>query len=145
MDALLQLLAADGASLWAMFVVAFVAATVVPVSSEVLLVALVRMQPEQVAGILIVATIGNTLGGMTTYGLGRWARRVRPAELGSRWAGWLQRWGAPALVLAWAPVFGDVLCAVAGFMRISWWQALLWMAAGKLARYWVLAAGASLL
>src|SRR5688572_20783001 len=98
-----------------MFVVAFVAATVVPVSSEVLLVALVRMQPDQVAGILIVATIGNTLGGMTTYGLGRWARRVRPAELESRWAGWLQRWGAPALVLAWAPVFGDVLCAVAGF------------------------------
>lgn len=146
MDALLQLLSADGESLWAMFVVAFVAATVVPVSSEVLLVALVRLHPEQLPQILVVATIGNTLGGMTTYALGRWvAGRVSPAQATSRWAGWLQRWGAPVLLLAWAPVFGDLLCGLAGWMRMVWWQALVWMALGKLARYWLLAAGAALL
>lgn len=146
MDAVLQLLQADGASLWAMFVVAFVAATVVPVSSEVLLVALVRMRPEDVPEILAVATFGNTLGGMTTYVLGRVvAGRVSAEEATSRWAGWLKEWGAPALVMAWAPIFGDVLCGVAGWMRVSWWQAMVWMAVGKLARYWVLAAGAAML
>lgn len=145
MDALLQVLNADGVSLWAMFVVAFVAATVVPVSSEVLLVALVRLHPEQLARILAVATIGNTLGGMTTYALGRWvAGRVSPEQTKSAWAERLRRWGAPALLLAWAPVFGDLLCGLAGWMRMSWWQVLLYMAAGKLARYWVLAAGAGL-
>lgn len=146
MEALLELLRADGVSQWAMFVVSFVAATVVPVSSEVLLVALVRLHPEQVGVTLAVATLGNTLGGMTTYALGRWAAgRVGQEQLASRWAGWLRRWGAPVLLLAWAPVFGDLLCALAGWMRVAWWQALVWMAIGKLARYWLLVAGASLL
>jgi membrane protein YqaA with SNARE-associated domain len=146
LDALLELLNADGVSLWAMFVVGFVAATVVPVSSEVLLVALVRAQPDRFAAILAVATIGNTLGGMTTYALGRWvAGRVPPEQTTSRWAGWLRRWGAPTLLLAWAPVFGDALCGLAGWMRVAWWQAMLWMALGKLARYWLLAAGAAML
>ena len=146
MDALLQLLNADGVSLWAMFVVSFVAATIVPVSSEVLLVALVRVHPEQLAEILAVATLGNTLGGMTTYALGRFVGgRVSAEQVTSRWAGWLRRFGAPALLLAWAPIFGDLLCGLAGWMRVSWWQALLWMALGKLVRYWVLAAGAAML
>jgi membrane protein YqaA with SNARE-associated domain len=145
-DALLELLHADGASLWAMFIVAFVAATVVPVSSELLLVALVRAEPDRLAAVLAVATAGNTLGGMTTYALGRLvAGRVPPEQTASRWADRLRRWGAPTLLLAWAPIFGDVLCGLAGWMRIPWWQAALWMAAGKLARYWVLAAGASML
>ena len=48
------------------------------------------------------------------------------------------------LLLAWAPVGGDLLCLLAGWMRISWWQAALWMAVGKLARYWALAAGVAL-
>jgi membrane protein YqaA with SNARE-associated domain len=146
MDALLRLLEADGTSLWAMFVVAFVAATVLPLSSELLLVALVRMHPGQVPAILAVATLGNTLGGMTTYALGRWARgHVTPAAATSPWAARVRRWGAPALLLAWAPVVGDLLCALAGYFRVPGWRAALSMAAGKLARYWALAAGAGLL
>jgi len=92
-----------------------------------------------------VATLGNTLGGMTSYALGRFvAGRVAPEAMDSRWARWLRRFGAPTLLLAWAPIGGDLLCLLAGWMRLSWWQAALWMAVGKLARYWVLAAGAAL-
>jgi len=132
-------------SLWAMFAVGFLAATVLPIGSEPLFVALVRLHPEQVPALLAVATLGNTLGGMTSYLLGRFvAGRVGPAAAASRWAGWLRRFGAPMLLLAWAPVGGDLLCVLAGWMRIGWAQAALCMALGKLARYWALAAGAAL-
>ncbi len=146
MEVLYELLNAGGASLWSMFVVAFLAATVLPVGSEPLLVALVKLHPEQVAATLAVATLGNTLGGMTSYALGRCVTgKVAPEATSSRMAGWLRRWGAPALLLAWAPIGGDLLCVLAGWMRLPWWQAMLWMAIGKFARYWVLAQGAALL
>ncbi len=132
-------------SLWTMFAVSFLAATVLPLGSEPLFIGLVRLHPEQVPALLAVATLGNTLGGMTSYALGRFvAGKVAPEAAASRWARWLRRFGAPTLLLAWAPIGGDLLCVLAGWMRISWWQAALWMALGKLARYWVLAAGAAL-
>lgn len=141
MEALQALLGAGEASLWAMFVVSFLAATVLPIGSEPLLMALVRLHPEQMAAILAVATLGNTLGGMTSYALGRGAARVAPAAEDSRAARWLRRFGAPALLLAWAPIVGDLLCVLAGYMRLRWWQCALWMLVGKLARYWLLAEG----
>jgi membrane protein YqaA with SNARE-associated domain len=145
MEALLELLNAGEASLWTMFVVALLAATVLPVGSEPLFVALVRMHPEQVTATIAVATVGNTLGGMTSYALGRFVSgKVAPAMTQSRPAQWLRRRGAPALLLAWFPFGGDALCVLAGWMRISWWQSMLWMALGKLARYWLLAEGTAL-
>jgi len=147
-EVLLELLRAEQGSLWAMFVVAFLAATVLPVGSEPVFVALVRMHPEQVAATIGVATLGNTLGGMTSFALGRFVSgKVAPGmtqstqSTQSRPARWLRRWGAPALVLAWFPFGGDALCVLAGWMRLSWWQSMLWMALGKLARYWLLAEG----
>ena len=145
MEALQELLGAGEASLWAMFVVSFLAATVLPIGSEPLLVALVRLHPEQMAAIVGVATLGNTLGGMTSYALGRGAARLAPEAQGSRATRWLQRFGAPARVLAWLPIGGDLLCVVAGFMRLPWWQCALWMLLGKLGRYWLLAGGALLI
>ncbi|HEY0137274.1 MAG TPA: YqaA family protein [Nannocystis sp.] len=145
MEALLELLTAGEASLWTMFVVAFLAATVLPVGSEPLFIALVRIHPEQVTATIAVATLGNTLGGMTSYALGRFfSAKVAPATTQSRPARWLRRWGAPALLLAWFPFGGDALCVLAGWMRMSWWQSMLWMALGKLARYWLLAEGTAL-
>ncbi len=145
MEALLELLRASDASLWTMFVVAFLAATVLPIGSEPVFVALVRMHPEQVTATLVVATIGNTLGGMTSYALGRFVSgKVAPTMTQSRPARWLRRWGAPTLLLAWAPIGGDALCVLSGWMRLSWWQSALYMAIGKLARYWLLAEGSAL-
>jgi membrane protein YqaA with SNARE-associated domain len=48
---------------------------------------------------------------------------------------WIRRWGAPATFFAWLPVIGDALSAAAGWLRIRWWAALAFMAAGRLARY----------
>ena len=125
-----------------MFLASFLAATLLPGGSEAVLVALVLAHPEQSAAALVLATLGNTLGGMTTYGLGR----LIPEKVGAggtarfsvRHTAALDRWGPAALLLAWAPLVGDALCAAAGWLRLPWLPSLLWMALGKALRYGVL-------
>ena len=104
-------LAGPEAGLAGLFVASFLAATLLPGGSEAVLFALVRLHPEQAVPAVVLATVGNTLGGMTTYWVGR------------------------VLLLAWAPVVGDALCAAAGWLRLPWFASALWMAAGKAARY----------
>lgn len=136
----LELLQADAALLGGLFAVSFVAATVVPLGSELWLVALLRSRPDLLAPALVVANLGNTLGGLTSYALGRLGKAaLRPQDEASRPATWLRERGAPALALAWLPVVGDLLCVLAGWMRVPLLAAALWMALGKLARYAALA------
>lgn len=98
------------ASLGALFLASFLAATVLPGGSEVVLLGVAHLHPERVPAALALATLGNTLGGMSTYLLARLL--PRPRELPH--LATLRRWGSPALVLAWAPVVGDALCARGG-------------------------------
>jgi membrane protein YqaA with SNARE-associated domain len=69
---------------------------------------------------------------MTTYFLGR---LIPNRKVDNRALRALHRWGAPATFFAWLPLIGDALCAAAGWLRIRWWAALAFMAAGRLARY----------
>jgi membrane protein YqaA with SNARE-associated domain len=124
-------------ALWALFGTAFLSATVLPVPSEGALIAFERAFPRDVGMALVVATVGNTLGGLTTYLLGRFSRsflekngKSAPQVLQA-----LQRHGPLTLLFSWLPLVGDVLCGLAGWMRLSWWQCVLWMALGKAARY----------
>lgn len=121
----------------ALFLAAFVSATVLPANSEVVLAAVLAAHPERSLAALALATLGNTLGGMTTYGVGR----LLPDRIAiePRALDWVRRHGAYALLLAWVPVAGDLLCAAAGWLRVPAWAALAAMAAGKLARYLVVA------
>lgn len=136
MPALADLLPPDGASLAALLVASFLAATLLPLASEIWLLALVRARPDLVGPALVVATLGNTAGGLTTYALGRLGRiAVDPAALAGRRAAWLRRHGAPVLALAWLPVVGDLLCLLAGWMRLPVPGVAAWQAAGRLARY----------
>ena len=118
-------------SLGGLFISSFLAATVLPGGSEVVLFAVLRLHPEQAAAALSLATLGNTLGGMTTY----WMARALPQRLAERPLLLARRWGVPVLAFAWTPVVGDALCAAAGWLRLAWLPSLLWMAAGKAARY----------
>ena len=52
---------------------------------------------------------------------------------------WVRRWGSPVLLLSWLPLIGDILCVAAGWLRIHWASAALFIAAGKFARYWIIA------
>jgi membrane protein YqaA with SNARE-associated domain len=128
-------------SLAALFAAAFVSATVLPANSELVLAAFVRAFPERVALAIAVATLGNTLGGMTTYGIGRLVpQRYLPR---ARALAAVRRYGAWTLLLSWVPLAGDALCAAAGWLRVPAWAAALAMAAGKLARYVVVAHAAA--
>ena len=118
----------------ALFAASFVAATLFPLPSEAALFAYLKLHPDQTALAVTVATVGNTTGGMTSYLLGRVIPRK---EL--KHAKTVERHGAPVLLLAWLPLVGDALCVAAGWLRVNWALALGFMAAGRLARYLVVA------
>jgi membrane protein YqaA with SNARE-associated domain len=118
--------------LGALFISSFVSATLLPGGSELLLFALLADSPRLFWPALGVATAGNTLGGMSSYLLGR---LVPQRTLPARQIAWMQRFGAPALLLSWAPVVGDALCVAAGWLRVSPAKALLYLAVGKGLRY----------
>ena len=128
------------AGLWSMFAASFIAATLVPLSSEAVLFALLKLHPDLLVPAVAVATLGNTLGGMSSYLIGRFIAQKNPLNQLAR----MRRWGAPAMMLAWLPVVGDALCVAAGWLKLNWLAVLLFQAAGRLARYWAVAQGASL-
>lgn len=122
------------AELAALAAASFLASTLVPLPSEAALYGYLQLHPERAALAVAVATLGNTAGGMTTYFVGRLVpkRELRHLEV-------VRRYGAPALLLAWLPLVGDALCVAAGWLRLNWLAALGFMAAGRLARYLVIA------
>jgi membrane protein YqaA with SNARE-associated domain len=128
-----------------LFIAAFLAATVLPLSSEVVLTALLLNGLSPVA-LVLVATVGNVLGSLTNYGLGYWAS----LSVIRKWLKMsedefvkaerrFERYGLVSLCFAWVPVIGDPLTVIAGVLRIR----MLWFAplvtAGKLIRYVVIA------
>lgn len=124
------------AELATLFALSFAAATLVPLPSEASLFAYVHVYPDRAAVAVAVATVGNTAGGMTSYGIGR---LIPPRNASARAIEWLRRYGAAATALAWLPVLGDALCVAAGWLRMHWAAVLAFMAAGRLARYIVVA------
>ena len=126
----------EEASLWALFTSSFLAATLLPGGSEAALYATLKWHPAQHWPALGVATLGNTLGGLSSYLIGR----VIPQKGSLRGLPMLRKYGSPALLLSWVPLIGDPLCVAAGWLRFNLLLATLFIALGKFARYWVIAA-----
>jgi len=118
-----------------LFAASFVAATLVPMPSEAALWGYLMLYPDDGALAVSVATLGNTAGGMTTYLIGRFLPEKIQSRLNEKTLRYLKAYGAPLTFFAWLPVVGDALCAAAGWLRIRWWAALAFMAAGRGARY----------
>ena len=133
----------EQSSLLTLFTSSFLAATLLPGGSEVVLVSVLLAYPELHWQALGLATLGNTLGGMSSYLIGRLLpdEKALLRKLGSSTRGleWVRRHGAPILLLSWVPLIGDVLCVAAGWLRANWLWALLFIAVGKFARYWMIA------
>jgi len=130
---------ASGApALAALFVSAFTSATILPGTSEALLAALLLAEPGLALAALAVATLGNTLGGLTSYGIGR---LLPAAPSRSRALSLASRYGVAVLLLSWVPLIGDALCVASGWLRHRVAAAALMMALGKAARYAVVIAG----
>ena len=120
-----------------LFVASFISATMLPGGSEVVLIAVIHKHPEMLLQAVAVATAGNTLGGMTSYLLGR----LIPNRADGRAVIWLHRYGYWALLFSWIPLFGDALCVAAGWLRFNPVISLILFAIGKLFRYVLVAGG----
>lgn len=139
LNQLLTLLALPQFGLSTVFVIAFISATLLPMGSEPAVLGLVKLNPELFWPAIVVATVGNTLGGAVTWWMGREAHRAanhyRHSATHLRALDWLERLGPKGCLLSWLPIVGDPLCAVAGWLKLPFWPCLAWMALGKFARY----------
>ncbi|OQM75639.1 YqaA family protein [Manganibacter manganicus] len=129
-----------------LFAIAFVAATILPAQSEAALIGL-QLAGYPIVLLVVVASIGNTLGAVVNWALGRGVERFRhrrwfPVSASSlyRASAWYRRWGRWSLLLSWAPLGGDALTVAAGVMREPLWSFLLLVGIAKTGRYVVLAA-----
>ena len=130
-------------SLCLMFISAFLSATVLPGNSEVVFVALAV--PKLVLGslfntdilaLVFFATLGNGLGSLTTYGIGRWMPKFDPKNHRTLWVmNQIKRYGVITLLFSWLPVVGDLFCAIAGWLRLNFVVSSVFIFLGKLVRY----------
>lgn len=129
-----------------LFLAALGAASLLPLQSEPVLVALLLLGEQPAWALVAIASVGNTLGSCINWALGRMVERfrdrpwfpVKPAALG-RAERWYGRWGRWSLLLSWAPFIGDPLTVIAGVLREPFPTFLILVAIAKTGRYVVLA------
>lgn len=132
-----------------LFLTSFLAATLLPAQSELVLAGLLTKKAAPVWLLIAAATLGNTAGSSVNWLLGRGINRFRerrwfpvsPAAL-ARAESWYRRYGRWTLLLSWAPVIGDPLTLAAGVMREPFPSFVLITLAAKLGRYLLVAAAA---
>jgi len=129
-------------SLAGVFFSAFLAATILPFSSEVVLAAFYAAGGGDAVLLWSVASLGNVLGAVVNWGLGRYVlhwqgQRWFPfsADQLSRAEAWFARYGTWSLLLAWVPLIGDPLTFAAGILRVNLWLFLILVTIGKAGRY----------
>lgn len=136
--ALQELLA--GHPLLFLFSSGFLSATLLPGSSEVTLYAALQLSDISLYRVVLIATFGNTLGGMTNYYLGLLLpNRTLREKRGQQLERWIERYGYWILLMSWVPVIGDPLCVAAGWLRMNSWLCLVVIMLGKGLRYACLA------
>jgi membrane protein YqaA with SNARE-associated domain len=142
LNTLLQTLALPEYGLSTVFVVCFLSATLLPLGSEPAVFGLIQLSPHLFWPAILVATVGNTLGGMVSWWMGLGAHKVvdryRDSPTHLRALRWLERLGPRACFFAFLPIVGDPLCAVAGWLKMPLAPCTAYMAAGKFARYMVM-------
>ena len=130
----------NATGLWGLFFSSLLAATLLPGGSEAVLLYADNKSLASPSILLLIATLGNTLGGLSSWGIGWWIRQRWPGrELDKpqhkKALDRLRHYGAPVLLLSWVPILGDPLCVAAGWARINLLSSLLFIALGKGARY----------
>ncbi|MDB1123017.1 YqaA family protein [Vibrio algarum] len=128
-------------ALWVLGISGFLSATLLPGASEATLIATLNTQQHTAFSVILVATAGNTLGGLTNYWIGLWIpNRTQKEKHGHKAIAWLKQYGYFALLFSWLPVIGDPLCLAAGWLRMKFLPTVVLIALGKALRYSALAA-----
>ena len=127
---------------WGLFVSAFISSTIAPGGSEVVLALLVSEAQHSNLSLILIATLGNSLGALTTWWLGVLVAKGYPVGrvggINDKALGAVRRWGVPVLLLSWMPVVGDGLCFAAGWLRLPLAKSLLAIVIGKAVRYYAI-------
>lgn len=119
-----------------LFIASFLAATLLPGGSEALLLLMINDAPNQAITLLIVASAGNSLGSISSYGLGYVGRLgLNKQQLTSRSAQLMARYGYWSLLFSWLPLVGDVLCVIAGYLKLPLLPCVILITLGKTLRY----------
>lgn len=130
----------EGLGLLGLFIGSFLAATIVPFSADVLMVGMLVADGDMVA-VITVATLGNWIGGLTSYWVGRagrweWIERLHVRrETLERQKSKIDRFGAPIALLTWVPFIGDVFAVALGFYRVKFVPMAIYMFIGKCGRF----------
>ncbi|MEX2590104.1 MAG: YqaA family protein [Chitinophagales bacterium] len=132
---------------WGLFLSSFLSATVLPFSSEAVLAGILAAGANPFISVT-VATMGNWLGGMTSYGLGylgkwNWIEkylRIKQEKV-MKWQPKIARYGSFFAILSFLPIIGDVIVLALGFFKSHIWLSAFWMFLGKLLRYLLIMGG----
>jgi len=149
----------------AIFVISLVSATLLPLGSEPAVFGYIKLNPDMFWPAVLVATVGNTIGGAIDWWMGYAAKlalvryRLRrqhrlherehtlhvehpkkssKPKLDAKYFRWARRWGPPTMLVSWLPGIGDPLCTLAGWLRMPFWPSVGYMAIGKFLRYLVM-------
>jgi len=140
LHSLLNALALPQYGLVTVFLMSTLSATLLPMASVPVVFGLIKLNPDLFWPAILVATAGNTTGGVISYWMGYGAEKAyekltrhKPQE--GRALEWLHRWGPRACLLSWLPFVGDPLCTVAGWLKLPFWPCTVYMAIGKFLRY----------
>jgi len=128
-----------------LFSISFLAATILPLSSELMLAGLIATSNYDNLLLLIVASFGNVLGSIINWILGFYSRNLaikkwvpfkgKQIENSSRWFNKFGKW---SLLFAWVPIIGDTLTLVAGLLRVKFIEFLILVTIGKVSRYFLI-------
>ena len=127
-----------------LFSISFLAATVLPFSSELTLAGLISTSNYDNLLLLVFASFGNVLGSVFNWGLGFYARNLtikkwfpfKETQI-ERSSKWFSKFGKWSLLFAWVPIVGDPLTFVAGLLRVRFLDFIILVAIGKVSRYLV--------
>lgn len=147
LSAILGLFFSEKNQLWLMFASSFLSATLLPGNSEAIfsgfaVQSLAKQDNHQLIWLFFVATLGNSLGSVTTYLLAFFIPspdKFRLQRKSAQWAlNFTQKYGVWVLLLSWLPAVGDLFCGLAGWLRLNFLISLLLILIGKAARYAVI-------
>jgi membrane protein YqaA with SNARE-associated domain len=147
-NTILSTLALPEYGLSAVFVMSFISATLVPIGSEPIMFGILKVEPDMFWSVVVIATVGNTLGGAFGWWTGHIAHKLRDTLTKKETSGhdarilnWLHSFGPKACLFSWLPVVGDPMCILAGWIRLPFWPCVAYMCVGKFIRYVIFMAG----
>ena len=128
-----------------LFFISFLAATILPFSSELTLAGLISTSNYDNLLLLVFASFGNVLGSVFNWGLGFYARNLtikkwfpfKETQI-ERSSKWFSKFGKWSLLFAWVPIVGDPLTFVAGLLRVKFFDFIILVAIGKVSRYLII-------